>query len=296
MQLSASAEVLDRPSVETFRRRVLRRREPVVIRGALEGVPALGWTREHIKEKVGSARVPVIGTPDGGLEGVFTADREKGFSIYEMALGEYLDRISPPSPPTSDLYMCAIHISRYLAPLMRDLPLPAYLRDRKLVSENLWIGPADVVSPLHYDFFDGFLVQIQGRKRAVLFHPRESWRLYLPSTFSVSPHVSEVLIDGPGFPDYERFPKLREVEGIEVVLEPGEILYVPAGWMHQVWGLDETISVNYWWKYRPFMVTPQALRIVPGYGVKWAKRTIKRLLHPSDRIRFGSSFSEQNYR
>ncbi len=31
-------------------------------------------------------------------------------------------------------------------------------------------------------------------------------------------------------PDYERFPRFREVKGFEAVLEPGEVLYLPMYW------------------------------------------------------------------
>lgn len=31
-------------------------------------------------------------------------------------------------------------------------------------------------------------------------------------------------------PDYERFPKLRDVKGFEVIVGPGDVLYIPMYW------------------------------------------------------------------
>jgi len=48
-------------------------------------------------------------------------------------------------------------------------------------------------------------------------------------------------------PDYEKFPKFREARAWEGMLNPGEILYLPARWWHQVRSLQDAISVNFWW-------------------------------------------------
>ena len=49
-------------------------------------------------------------------------------------------------------------------------------------------------------------------------------------------------------PDYERFPKFRQAVALEGILEPGEMLFLPAGWWHQVRSMDLAISVNFWWE------------------------------------------------
>ena len=42
----------------------------------------------------------------------------------------------------------------------------------------------------------------------------------------------------------------REVKGIPVTLNPGELIIQPAGWFHQVYALDSpNISVSYFWRY-----------------------------------------------
>jgi hypothetical protein len=53
------------------------------------------------------------------------------------------------------------------------------------------------------------------------------------------------------------------LEGMEVILEPGEILFIPALWFHQVETLDElAVSVNVWSQYKPVMLTDKLLNDV----------------------------------
>ncbi len=62
-------------------------------------------------------------------------------------------------------------------------------------------------------------------------------------------------------PDFERFPRLREALAAAQVaeLEPGDALFYPAMWWHQVEALEAfNVMVNYWWNTSPqYMDTPQ---------------------------------------
>jgi hypothetical protein len=62
-------------------------------------------------------------------------------------------------------------------------------------------------------------------------------------------------------PDFERFPRLREaLAAAEVAeLEPGDALFYPAMWWHQVDALEDfNVMINYWWNTSPqYIDTPQ---------------------------------------
>ncbi|KAJ2893336.1 High affinity Ca2+/Mn2+ P-type ATPase-like protein, partial [Coemansia aciculifera] len=47
--------------------------------------------------------------------------------------------------------------------------------------------------------------------------------------------------------DQKRFPRLHELKKFDVVQGPGETMFVPAGWWHQVRNLEDTISINHNW-------------------------------------------------
>lgn len=87
---------------------------------------------------------------------------------------------------------------------------------------------------------DNLLVQVTGRKKVVLFSPREASNLYL------SGDKSRVLdIDSP---DLSTFPRFSRVTRHECHLEPGDVLFIPALWFHNVVSLDFGVAVNVFWK------------------------------------------------
>ncbi len=45
--------------------------------------------------------------------------------------------------------------------------------------------------------------------------------------------------------DYARFPLLRNARIMDVILEPGEILFLPVGCWHFVKGLDMSITMTF---------------------------------------------------
>jgi lysine-specific demethylase 8/hypoxia-inducible factor 1-alpha inhibitor (HIF hydroxylase) len=131
-------------------------------------------------------------------------------------------------------------------------------------SLNLWVGPGGHMECLHYDVMDGTLMQLHGSKRVVLFPPSQTFNLYPYPFYAHLWHglklrswFSRVY---PDRPDFEAFPKLRQAlkHKYDIILQPGEVLYIPAGWWHEVTSLgDEMVcSVNRFWRVYP---TPRAV-------------------------------------
>ncbi len=87
---------------------------------------------------------------------------------------------------------------------------------------------------------DNLLVQVTGRKKVVLFSPREATNLYLLSD------KSQVLdIDNP---DLSAHPRFASAQRHECHLEPGDVLFIPALWFHNVVALDFGVAVNVFWR------------------------------------------------
>ncbi|MBI4779898.1 MAG: cupin-like domain-containing protein [Oscillatoriophycideae cyanobacterium NC_groundwater_1537_Pr4_S-0.65um_50_18] len=123
---------------------------------------------------------------------------------------------------------------------------------------NLWVGSGHMEC-LHYDPTDGTLIQMHGSKRVLLFPPSQTANLYpfpfylhLRHGMRVRAWFSRVY---PDRPDFEAFPRLRQAlsDRYELVLEPGEALYIPAGWWHEVTALGEGMvcSLNRFWRVSP---------------------------------------------
>ncbi|XP_042146218.1 HSPB1-associated protein 1 [Ixodes scapularis] len=108
-----------------------------------------------------------------------------------------------------------------------------------------WLGSAGSNTPCHQDAYGCNLVaELVGRKAWTLFPPEMSNSLYptrIP--FEESSIFSQVNLEKI---DVARFPKTKLLKPYHVVLEPGDVLFVPPRWWHYVRCLDTSLSVNTW--------------------------------------------------
>jgi ribosomal protein L16 Arg81 hydroxylase len=103
----------------------------------------------------------------------------------------------------------------------------------------MWIGPAGTVTSLHHDLTNNFIAQVVGRKRLKILPAAEVGKLYNSRhVFSDIPDV-----EAPNL-DLVRYPRLAGARAYEVVLEPGEIIFMPLAWWHQVKSLDFSVTVK----------------------------------------------------
>lgn len=124
---------------------------------------------------------------------------------------------------------------------------------------NLWVAPGGHVECLHYDTLDGILIQLHGSKKVLLFPPSQTYNLYPFSVFVHLLHGLELRAwfskVYPENPDFVAFPKLKRAleHKQEVILKPGEMLYIPIGWWHKVTALGNEMvcSVNQFWGVYP---------------------------------------------
>jgi len=237
-----SIERLCRPTRDEFEKRFLRPQRPVVITGAMDDwLPLKQWSNEYMKARAGERTIRV----STAHRGVHFKGANQVLDYSSMKLSEYIDLISSQEISDGRLYATVVPIQKTLPELWPDVAFPPYLDRETCASPNMWFGPGKNVSPLHYDVAHNFLTQIRGRKRILLFHPKEVDRLYPFSFWHHSQHISQVNMVEP---DHERFPKFKTVERLELMLEPGEMLFIPLFWWHAVFGLEENLSINYWWR------------------------------------------------
>ena len=107
-----------------------------------------------------------------------------------------------------------------------------------------YMGCTGTYTPLHHDVMYSFSwsASITGRKL---------WRIYRPCDKSKLWHSKhkEMLVEDSreGHYDLKDFPYVAEAKYVEVIQGPGEIIFVPSGWHHQVHNLDDCISINHNW-------------------------------------------------
>ncbi|QBE66763.1 cupin-like domain-containing protein [Pseudoduganella lutea] len=220
---------------------------PFLMTGIVDRWPLAALTVQTLRDHYSD--LPVRARVGDYVNTAFAPDR----AMRDMRLLEYLDLVAAGTPG----------LPPYLGNLeMRELNRlchwPAFFD--KIGPPRFWLGPAGTVTPLHCDYDDNVFAQIWGTKRIMLVPPHHDAWLY--------PNEANAILFGSPFdpeaPDYERFPLARQATVIECIVGPGDMLYVPAGWYHQVRSLTFSLSSNRWARAIPFSVRGDAsLRAAP---------------------------------
>ena len=126
---------------------------------------------------------------------------------------------------------------------------PSTVAKSALCEVNAWIG-CSRTSHLHFDGKDNWLAVALGEKEVHLYSPSQLSSLYAqlePSERWKSGARSRLYLSEDGT-DY---PLLRRAPFLKVMLRAGEMLYIPAGWFHEVLTPTFTIAFNFWFTPHP---------------------------------------------
>ena len=127
------------------------------------------------------------------------------------------------------------------------LPFQKYLKQNgKLhLGPYMWVALKNHYEFCHYDPDDNFLVMIQGRKQVRLFGYNHLHSLYPNPLGSYGKTIqSQVDLDNVDADKFPLFVNDPELNCQYCTLQPGEMLFIPAFYWHQVSALDTGISVN----------------------------------------------------
>jgi hypothetical protein len=224
---------IKRPDAAAFRARA-EEGLPFLVEGVASRWPLAALPPSVLRERWG--HVPVRARVGDYIGTAFAPDR----AMRDMAMGDYLDLAEHgghvPPPYVGNLELRELNALCHW---------PGWFE--KMGPPRFWVGPAGTVTPLHCDYDDNIFAQVWGRKRIVLAPPHHDEFLYVKPA---NPVLFGSPFD-PEHPDFERYPLARRAHCIEVVVRPGEMLYVPAGWYHQVRALDFSLSSNRWARALP---------------------------------------------
>ncbi|KAF5100251.1 hypothetical protein D0Z00_001353 [Geotrichum galactomycetum] len=136
---------------------------------------------------------------------------------------------------------------------------------------NLWLGrDLETVSRLHNDNYENIYVQVSGTKELFLIPPGDAYaldeRFLTPACYDADMNLVVDTVAGhkvlfptvdPNDPTTHNEVFRRHALVYRVVLEPGDMLYLPALWYHQV-GVagvgaanGTNVSLNYWYNPAP---------------------------------------------
>ena len=232
---SGCIERTGRISQHEFLERYYAANKPVILTGLLsDSLARQRWTPEYLAEICGEATVQIMQgrhfDPDTNEIPKRTNTNRKcprTYAWYSMAGPVTISTWSPNNgffnlPETQALLNEAPNLGEYLDP-------------SDYAKAFFWFGPPGTVTPLHHDIMNILVAEVYGRKLS----PDSTGR---NNTFTITPGVhSDVDCHAP---DYSRHPLYRYANPISVVIDPGDVLFIPVGWWHHVEALDISIMVS----------------------------------------------------
>jgi ribosomal protein L16 Arg81 hydroxylase len=211
---------------------------PVILTGMMKSWQAMSvWTPEYLKDVYGDVEIEVQTNRNADHLYEINVDQHRS----NMLMRDYVDLILH-GGSTNDYYMVANNYNLErdeMKSLLNQIELfPGYLDAQDTKGRTyFWLGPAGTVTPLHHDPSNLMMAQIYGRKQWKLIPPYCNHLMY-----NYKGVFSEVDLDKP---DYDRYPLFKQIKTIDVVLEPGEVIFIPVGWWHYVRSLDISISLSF---------------------------------------------------
>ncbi|WP_433599733.1 cupin-like domain-containing protein [Nocardia sp. CA-135953] len=248
---------------------VFDKRTPAVFRGVARTWPVFeDFQPEALREKYGDKKVAALTSATN----VFTQETSP---VEVLEYRDVMAAVFDEQKPGKNYYSRAAANPQ---PLAEQLPARVGTRQQSPAASSVWIGQQGNLTPLHNDPWHGLLIQLHGRKRVRLFPPNEYRNVYGRIPMKVSdPYTG---LPDEFDPDVSSFEKLQDASCYDVVLETGDILYIPMFWWHQVESVDPAISyvARYNPSYFEFMKAaffPMAvrgvLRIVDGIMGRFRK-------------------------
>ena len=225
---------------------------PLKLTHAFAELPALAWTPQALAERFGEVPVQVnVARTEARTASEVEAHHQT------LSLAALLERLE--GPAGNDQY--AVSRNGLLAqPGLRALwddltPLPSFLvAPTWPQGVSLWAGPEGTITPPHFDPHNVLLVQLVGHKR-IRLAPR------LQASLAGA-------LDG-----YYLRGSLDSVFGegiLSVELGPGEALFVPAAWFHEVTALAPSLTLSFvsfpWPNHYHFLGPPGSADSRPTAG------------------------------
>lgn len=244
-----------------FEKTIRPRGRPAILRNLVQSWPATRAGLESPEAQTRYLKSFYSGRPAPLFEGAaaiggrfFYNGTLDGFNFESkrVPLGEVLDRLlgyqGENAAPA--LYAGSVSLPIYFPGFAQANKLDGLIGDSMI--ESIWIGNRTCIAP-HFDNTENIACVVGGRRRFTMFPPDQIGNLY-PGPLDLTPAGQPVSLVDVRKPDLARFPRyvaaLRAAEVAE--LGPGDAIYIPALWWHNVEALEDfNVLVNFWWRDVP---------------------------------------------
>ena len=237
-----------------FAERVINDGRPVVIKNSVVSLWSAmeKWDFSYLVHNMGTDTLARVKCTDSYL--TFDPDRTAPlklsislpFTEKNMSTSSFFSCVQQPSP-CPDGFLGHYYFGSVPTPLQADLnptgPLYRTEKDYKAGRQFVWISSAGMITHAHFDQDHNFFVQLRGKKRFTLWSPAQHELLYMYPRVHPLWHKSRINFRSP---DLTRFPDFSKSRALQVVLGPGDVLYVPPYTWHYVETLSPSVSLSTW--------------------------------------------------
>ena len=244
-----------------FEKTIRPRGRPAILRNLVRSWPATRAGLEspealirYLKSFYGGHPAPLFEGPADINGRFFYNDTLDGFNFESRraSLNEVLDRLhgslGVESAPA--LYAGSVSLPIYFPGFSQANKLHGLINGS--VIESIWVGNRTCIAP-HFDNTENIACVVGGRRRFTMFPPEQIGNLY-PGPLDLTPAGQPISLVDVRNPDLNRFPRFAEaLRAAEIAeLSPGDAVYIPALWWHNVEALEDfNVLVNYWWRDVP---------------------------------------------
>ena len=121
---------------------------------------------------------------------------------------------------------------------------PLIKEHRYLQKPTFRLGFNELRYGAHFDWHSNYLAQVAGVKRVVLFNPVEGHKLHWVND-DAHPHFRQALVwPRLNLQNQSEFPDFLGAKALQVVLHPGDMLLIPALWLHYLEAKSPVASDN----------------------------------------------------
>ncbi|KAJ6036906.1 LCM-domain-containing protein [Penicillium herquei] len=213
--------------------------KPVVIESLNIGPCTELWTKEYLINSVGADRKVVVHEAQSDSMNIQSND----FTSVTKDFGTFLDEVH--AGGRQYLRSISTQPSKLPENLGTDFPslqgnfrLPEYMN---LVSNNVHSSALRILGPVtvrpHYDVMANVLCQIHGQRRLILFPPANVQSL------RITPGTSSSTLDIFQTVGLDAATAIPGTSPHEVIMQPGDILFIPPLWLHTACSTTSEVSV-----------------------------------------------------
>ena len=250
----------DLADAEQFLKAVVLPCRPVVLRGLVADWPVVragqrspAAFRDYVSGFDRGGQMEAFVGPPRIAGKYYYSDDLTGFNFerQRMSLSQALQAMvaSLGQDEAASIYMGSVPTDDRLPGFSAQNPMPLL---GPTTGQRIWLGHASNVSS-HYDTLDNLACVVAGTRRFTLYPPERIGDLYVgPIDNTMAGQPISLAASSP--PDDARFPRFAAVrdQALSAELRPGDALYLPKLWWHQVEATAPLNGlINYWWDAFP---------------------------------------------